>query len=387
MGNSILFPTAAQKHSNANVHTQSHIVWIPSGSFYSEASPACFKYHKGRLPYHGVDDDLKFPALWFNGRRRCVLLYFHGNSTNLVDIFEEMEMLSLFLDCCILAIEYPGYGLCADLRVNPSTIDYWGLAAFFWILNLGANSEDIILFGRSIGTGPATKLASTLVQVGLQPGGLVLHSPFLSIHKIVCDYSSIGTWFIKDYWNTEEFLKGISPHTPLVIIHGENDEIIPVYHGHKLFNDYKVPDSMKAGYFPKNSKHNEYYVIEDLAIPIQNFFKHRNLFQYLPLTKMLNPTNQTETSVLYNFKFILSIDENQNKTTSTDTSESSNNASLLNKIRFFHVKVTNKKKTYPSLQHDASETLLEPESPNVSNNMLAVITQFDDIPISEYVTT
>jgi hypothetical protein len=60
-----------------------------------------------------------------------------------------------FIYLCVIfnKNDFKSYGLCADLRVSPLTIDYWGLAAFFWILNLGATSEDVILFGRSIGTG------------------------------------------------------------------------------------------------------------------------------------------------------------------------------------------------------------------------------------------
>jgi hypothetical protein len=109
------------------------------------------------------------------------------------------------------------------------------------------------------------------------------------------------------------------------------------------------------------------------------------IFRYLPLTKLLNPANQTQKSFLYNFKFILSLDENQNII--TNSVDHPSNASLLSNIRFFHVNLTNDRKPSLSSQDNENKTPLESKSPNASQDMLASITRFDDIPISKCVTT
>ena len=83
-----------------------------------------------------------------------------------------MEVLSGFLECHCLAIEFPGYGLAAPAnpaaaaatsipagnniraRVSMSdTINKWSRAAFNFLTWVGVPPSNIICFGRSIGTG------------------------------------------------------------------------------------------------------------------------------------------------------------------------------------------------------------------------------------------
>ena len=55
-------------------------------------------------------------------------------------------------------------------------------------------------------------------------------------------------------------LNKIQPSTPLLIIHGEDDEIIPLQHGQQLLQQYD--SQFKQGFFPSDSSHNAYYVID-----------------------------------------------------------------------------------------------------------------------------
>ncbi|XP_026193966.1 alpha/beta hydrolase domain-containing protein 17B-like [Cyclospora cayetanensis] len=232
-----------------------------------------------------------FPAFFVappNGAGKYVLLYWHGNSCDLGHIKEELEVLSGYLNCHCLAIEFPGYGLAAPAtpptasaaaaaranrksRVSISeTINKWSRAAFNFLVWMGAPPTNIICFGRSIGTGPAAHLAATLLAEGIKVGGVVLHAPYISVHKIVAEYTALGTWLIDDHWDNAGSLQQMAPDTPLLIIHGEDDEIIPTAHGRCLLDGYEG-HHVKHGFFPSDSSHNAYYVIDDLGKPIQTF--------------------------------------------------------------------------------------------------------------------
>lgn len=82
----------------------------------------------------------------------------------------------------------------------------------------------------------------------------------MSVHKIVQDYSPLGTWIIDNYWDNEASILDMAPNTPLLIIHGLDDEIINVIHGKTLFDKYE--SKFKMGYFPSESYHNEFYIID-----------------------------------------------------------------------------------------------------------------------------
>lgn len=257
MGNLILFPAQSPTYTPETPGVKDHLVWIPDPT--------------GR----------PFPALWYYRRSPHTLLYFHGNSVDLGDIADEMCILCHYIDCNILAFEFPGYGLCHNLSVDPAVIDMWGRVAFDWLVQLGASPMSIVPFGRSIGTGPAAKLAARLRQQNcITTGGIVLHCPYLSVHKVVADYTALGTWVIGNYWDIEESLRAAAPTTPLLVIHGLNDETIAVSHGKQLYTDYQADAAIKECFFPEDSPHNAYRLIEDLGIPIKNFLETKALSRF-----------------------------------------------------------------------------------------------------------
>lgn len=85
--------------------------------------------------------------------------------------------------------------------------------------------ENIILFGKSIGTGFATYVATKIDKLG----GLILVSPFLSLKHIVKDWlTTVGAWFLKDMLNTEKNIKDVK--CPIMLIHGMKDKLISYKH-------------------------------------------------------------------------------------------------------------------------------------------------------------
>jgi hypothetical protein len=80
----------------------------------------------------------------------------------------------------VLGVEYPGYGI-YDGQPDAHRIQKDSELVYNYLtLVQGIPESNIILFGRSIGTGPATYLASRK-----HPCALLLMSPFTSIRDIV----------------------------------------------------------------------------------------------------------------------------------------------------------------------------------------------------------
>ena len=62
-------------------------------------------------------------------------------------------------------------------------------------------ASQIILYGRSLGSGPSCYMASKTAVMGDSVGGLILHSPFLSVYKVVADF---GFHMAGDMFNNEK---------------------------------------------------------------------------------------------------------------------------------------------------------------------------------------
>lgn len=175
----------------------------------------------------------------------------------------------------VVHFEFPGYGLCQrdGLQPSPSTIDQWARAVACFLLACGVEPQQLVIMGRSIGTGPAAKLARYISDTRGPISCLFLHSPYKSIHAIVSDYAwMVGTLLIPNYWNSEAELKALAKkNVGLIIVHCPSDEIIPVKHGKDLFDAYNVPAALKSGEFTITGGHNYYDVTNDIGHPLRLF--------------------------------------------------------------------------------------------------------------------
>ena len=101
----------------------------------------------------GDDDDTKFSP------SSTLLIYCHANSEDLGSIYPCAQWLCQMMGVHVLVPEYPGYGLCHG---NPceDTVNRAVLAACTFARDaLHWDMEHIIIYGRSIGTGPALNAA------------------------------------------------------------------------------------------------------------------------------------------------------------------------------------------------------------------------------------
>src|SRR5262249_40555035 len=121
-------------------------------------------------------------------------------------------------------------------------------AAYLYLtqtLKIPANK--IIAFGRSVGSGPTVDLAARR-----EVAAVILQSPFLSAYRVL-------TWFpLLPFDKFRNASKVSRIHCPILIMHGESDEVIPFRHGAKLFDLAHEP---KNHFWLKGAGHNNFEMV------------------------------------------------------------------------------------------------------------------------------
>lgn len=92
-------------------------------------------------------------------------------------------------------------------------------------------AQNIVLYGRSLGSGPSCHLAAktALVKGEIPVGGLILHAPFLSVFRVVLD---TGCTLPGDKFPNVDVMPMV--RSPVLLIHGKSDQIVPFSHSKRL---------------------------------------------------------------------------------------------------------------------------------------------------------
>ena len=178
------------------------------------------------------------------------LLYFHGNS---FDIGERSYRIDRYIKegWGVLLFAWRGY---SGNKGYPSELNLYkdGESVINWIKSsTSTKNENIVLYGESLGTGVAVELATRYSFKSV-----ILEAPFTSIADIAQKRYKIYPvkYLILDKFdNISKITKILSP---VLIISGKKDEIIPHYHSKKLFSQANEP---KSCVFIDEAMHNNLY--------------------------------------------------------------------------------------------------------------------------------
>ncbi|CAL1395258.1 unnamed protein product [Linum trigynum] len=161
-----------------------------------------------------------------NPSASLTLLYSHGNAADLGLMYFIFTELSSHLNVNLMGYDYSGYGQSSG---KPSEQDtYADIQAAYKCLKdkYGMKEEDIILYGQSLGSGPALELATHLPQLR----ALILHSPILSGLRVMYPVTT-SCWF--DIYKNIDKIPLVN--CPVLVIHGTDDEIVDFSHGKQLW--------------------------------------------------------------------------------------------------------------------------------------------------------
>lgn len=167
------------------------------------------------------------------------IIYSHGNGEDLGLILSELTALSLTTGASVFAYEYVGYSLSRLEGMAPSEAGCYRSIAAAWAYltkDIGIPPQQLILFGRSIGTGPTVDLA-TQVE-GRLCGGVVLQSPLASGARVLLGGAGVAVRGLDIFTN---YTKIGQIDSPVAIMHGREDSVVPFASGELLYELLKKP--------------------------------------------------------------------------------------------------------------------------------------------------
>ncbi|MBL4886125.1 MAG: alpha/beta fold hydrolase [Planctomycetaceae bacterium] len=174
---------------------------------------------------------------------RPVILYFSGNAGHRGYRHAELHRLSQ-LNADVFLIDYRGYG---ENRGVPSEKNFLRDARSAWdylVLTENISADRILLLGESLGGGVATALASELIQEGIEPGGLFLKTTFTSLVDVAAlQFPWIPCrMLVTQRYSSIDVIPRVT--CPISILHGINDELIPIELSQRLFD--AAPDQSNS---------------------------------------------------------------------------------------------------------------------------------------------
>jgi len=180
-----------------------------------------------------------------NSNNYKTILFLHGNAGSLEN---RIHKINHFKDINVnfLLLAWRGFsgnkgkpteeGLYEDAR-----------SAVKWLESIGIKEHDIIVYGESLGTAVA-------IEIGQNKkfAGIILESPFTSMIAVGKDkYPFLPVSFLlKDKYESEKKIKNIK--SPILVMHGMVDNIVPFHMGKKIYNLANEP---KYSYFSEYDDH------------------------------------------------------------------------------------------------------------------------------------
>ena len=162
------------------------------------------------------------------------MLFSHGNAEDLGAVRPLLPALG-DLGFSVFAYDYRGYGLSEGRPSEPNVYADIDAAYEYLTRELRVPPARIILYGRSLGAGAAVDLAARKVV-----GGLVLESPFLTAFRVM---TRVPLFPFDKFRNVDKIGR---VRCPVLIMHGEADEIVPLWHGRQLFEGAPGPKTFVA---------------------------------------------------------------------------------------------------------------------------------------------
>jgi uncharacterized protein len=180
-----------------------------------------------------TSDGTRLNAWWFSKPdTRFATVFLHGNAGNVTHRIDHAQAL-LSAGSAFLVVDYRGYG---KSQGHPSEHGLYqdADAAYAELLHLGYLPERIIIQGESLGCAIAVDLA-----IRKQCAGVILESPLMSAGRIAGTVLPfLGPLFVRGY---DTYSKVSSVHAPLMVIHGDVDEIVPFSQGKAVFRAANEP--------------------------------------------------------------------------------------------------------------------------------------------------
>ncbi len=205
-----------------------------------------------------AEDGVDVHGLWWPEPAGApVILFFHGNAQEVYSWSPVREDLRP-LGCRLLLVDYHGYGKSGG---EPSEENLYmdGRAALAWLAEEGVGDGEVIVFGKSLGGAVACE-----VSQGRAFRALVLESTFtslLSVSRRLFPALPGGVEPSERYASAEKVARAACP---VLVIHGDRDELIPPGEGRALFDAAPGPKQL---YLVEGAGHNDVSLVAGAEYP------------------------------------------------------------------------------------------------------------------------
>lgn len=217
------------------------------------------------------------PVVTYACKSPKVLVFFsHGNAEDLGQVQRDIHQLFMQLQakvsCAVAAYDYAGYGISRSVvariapppssstDVSPSELNAYRNAedALAHAMKMANVKHDaVVLWGRSLGSGPTCYLAQKAIEKKTPFKAVVLQSPLLSAYRV--GLRSTWNWTLPgDVFNNHKRAAqtlGFAP-SKIFVIHGELDEVVPFSHG-VILNSMVADEYRYPPLFVRGAGHND----------------------------------------------------------------------------------------------------------------------------------
>lgn len=204
---------------------------------------------------------------------RATVLFFHGNGGNIGHRLEKIRMLNQ-LDLGVLIFDYRGYGASGGSPSEKGLYDDAVTMYTYLVKERDIPPGTVIAYGESLGGAVAVDLARTY-----ELGGVIIEGGFTSVKdmaKRVLPF--VPSFFYKTEYNSLKKIRDV--RAPLLVVHSDDDEIVPFHHGERLYNAAREPKE----FVRLQGGHNDAFLLsrEQYLSGIDSFItRHR-----FPLTRL-----------------------------------------------------------------------------------------------------
>jgi fermentation-respiration switch protein FrsA (DUF1100 family) len=186
---------------------------------------------------------------------RWVTLHLHGNAGNVTHRSGTAEVIRA-AGSSVLLLDYRGYGK-SEGTPSESGLHQDASTAYDWLRSQGHSPSHIVIHGESIGTSMAAALASR------QPcAGVILEAPFPSARAVAARVLPFLGPLLISGLNTLDRVRELE--VPLLVIHGDRDEVIDYDLGRAVFESGPEPKTM---WTVEGAGHNDLYYVAGAEFP------------------------------------------------------------------------------------------------------------------------
>ncbi len=210
-----------------------------------------------------TEDGVRLHAWWATPPAPvATLVWSHGNGGNIAGRVEVQQAL-VDAGLAVLAYDYRGYGKSTG-RPSEAGVHLDALAAYDSVRSAGVPAERVIAFGESLGGAVAIRLAAE------RPcGGVVVVSTFPRIADVARLHYGPLAALAGNRFDVRSHVRRLT--APILIAHGDRDEIVPYALGEVLFALAPEP---KRFLRVEGAHHNDVFAAPELIEAIADFARH-----------------------------------------------------------------------------------------------------------------